>query len=147
MMPESTPRSTRFALVTDPALGTIEVDLESYFDFHFWLAEELDDLVACWNHRHQDVTHGQLGTCRDRRFKAILFLTYGSLSGCAIDSRYHCREARVGELCYDSRFDCSPQFSTCTQKIGFLKHCQRPRTTLHSSKHQVVSSHGSEYYR
>ena len=29
-----------------PALGQITVDMESFFTFSFWLAEELEDMVA-----------------------------------------------------------------------------------------------------
>lgn len=37
--------------LTDPGeSGKIVVDMEAFFDFSFWIAEELEDLVAQWNH-------------------------------------------------------------------------------------------------
>ena len=42
--------TTRLLLIDDPGLGQIHADIEAFFDFSFWLAEELEDLVACWAH-------------------------------------------------------------------------------------------------
>ena len=47
--------STRLTLTNEPALGHIQVDLEAFFEYSFWLAEELEDLVAKW--RHVTPTH------------------------------------------------------------------------------------------
>ena len=37
----------QLVLTNDPALGRIKVDMEAFFDFSFWMAEELEDLVKC----------------------------------------------------------------------------------------------------
>lgn len=50
-MPDKAPQTARLALTENDALGKIEVDLEAYFDFHFQLAEQLEDMVAEWQHR------------------------------------------------------------------------------------------------
>ena len=43
--------TTRLLLVDDPGLGQLQVELEAFFDFSFWMAEELEDLVAKWAHK------------------------------------------------------------------------------------------------
>ena len=43
--------STRLTLVDDRSLGRIEVDLEGFFEFSFWLAEELEDMIATQRHQ------------------------------------------------------------------------------------------------
>jgi hypothetical protein len=43
--------TTQVLLVDDPGLGRIQVEIEAFFDFSFWLAEELEDLVANWAHK------------------------------------------------------------------------------------------------
>jgi hypothetical protein len=43
--------TTQLLLVDDPGLGSMHVELEAFFDFSFWLAEELEDLVAHWAHK------------------------------------------------------------------------------------------------
>ena len=51
-MPSETNRPTQqLVLVDHSGLGRIHVDMEAFFDFSFWLAEELEDLVATWQHQ------------------------------------------------------------------------------------------------
>lgn len=38
-------RKTRLTLTNDSAMGRITVDMEAFFDFSFWMAEELTDLI------------------------------------------------------------------------------------------------------
>jgi len=46
-MPESSDSyPIRLCLGTRDGLGRIHVETESFFEFSFWLAEELEDLVA-----------------------------------------------------------------------------------------------------
>ena len=49
-MTENSSTRPQLALTDAGELGQIVVDLESFFEFSFWLAEELEDLVARWNH-------------------------------------------------------------------------------------------------
>lgn len=35
-----------FVVLDTPGLGQMKVDVEAFFEFSFWLAEELQDLVA-----------------------------------------------------------------------------------------------------
>lgn len=44
-------RKTRLILTNDSAMGRITVDMEAFFDFSFWMAEELTDLVQ--HHRYK----------------------------------------------------------------------------------------------
>ena len=43
-------RPIKLALTGPGDIGKIVVDMEAFFDFSFWIAEELEDLVAQWNH-------------------------------------------------------------------------------------------------
>ena len=45
-MAESSPSPTRLVLEDHPGLGRISVDMEAFFEFSFWIAEELEDLKA-----------------------------------------------------------------------------------------------------
>ena len=38
----------RLVLSDDPSLGSIEVDLQSFFELSFWIAEELQELIEVW---------------------------------------------------------------------------------------------------
>ena len=38
-------------LLADDGPGQIRADMEAFFEFSFWMAEELEDLVALWAHR------------------------------------------------------------------------------------------------
>lgn len=38
-------------LLADDGPGKIHADLEAFFEFSFYMAEELEDLVAIWSHR------------------------------------------------------------------------------------------------
>lgn len=49
-MAGKSPSSLNLVLTDDDGLGNIVVDMEAFFDFSFWLAEELEDLVALWAH-------------------------------------------------------------------------------------------------
>ena len=40
----------RLSLADQEGLGRIVVDMEAFFEFSFWMAEELEDLVAKWSH-------------------------------------------------------------------------------------------------
>lgn len=37
-------------VLTDDGPGQVRVDLEAFFEFSFYMAEELEDLVAEWLH-------------------------------------------------------------------------------------------------
>ncbi len=50
-MTEKSTQPTQLVLTKDAALGRIKVDMEAFFDFSFWMAEELEDLVAEGQHR------------------------------------------------------------------------------------------------
>ena len=41
-------KKSQLVLMNHPALGTIGVEVEAFFELSFWLAEELEDLVAEW---------------------------------------------------------------------------------------------------
>jgi len=38
----------KLVLVDHAGLGIVRVDMEAFFEFSFWMAEELEDLVAKW---------------------------------------------------------------------------------------------------
>ena len=38
----------KLVLVDHAGLGSVRVEMEAFFDFSFWMAEELEDLVAKW---------------------------------------------------------------------------------------------------
>ena len=38
-------------LLADDGPGRIHADMEAFFEFSFWMAEELEDLIATWAHR------------------------------------------------------------------------------------------------
>lgn len=46
----TTPAKLKLQLTNEKALGRIAVDMEAFFDFSFWMAEELEDLVGKWSH-------------------------------------------------------------------------------------------------
>jgi len=43
-------QSTQIVLVNHGGLGRMHVNMEAFFEFSFWLAEELEDLVSQWAH-------------------------------------------------------------------------------------------------
>jgi hypothetical protein len=43
--------TTKLVLSDDAGLGKVQVELESFFDFSFSLAEDLQDLVDKWSHQ------------------------------------------------------------------------------------------------
>jgi len=49
---ESQNQQQNFKLILSgpDSLGRIHVDTEAFFELSFWLAEELEDLVARWRH-------------------------------------------------------------------------------------------------
>jgi len=50
-MTEKSPNTMQLVLTNDSATGRITVDMEAFFDFSFWMAEELEDLVQRWRHK------------------------------------------------------------------------------------------------
>ena len=50
-MTEKPTNSMQLVLTNDSATGRVTVDMEAFFDFSFWMAEELEDLVQCWRHK------------------------------------------------------------------------------------------------
>ena len=40
--------SMQLVLTNDSATGRVTVDMEAFFDFSFWMAEELQDMVDKW---------------------------------------------------------------------------------------------------
>ena len=47
---ESQNQNTKLILCGPNEHGRIYVDTEAFFELSFWLAEELEDLVARWRH-------------------------------------------------------------------------------------------------
>lgn len=47
-MTENPNKSMQLVLTDDAAMGRITVEMEAFFDFSFWMAEELEDLVQRW---------------------------------------------------------------------------------------------------
>lgn len=39
----------KLVLVDHAGLGSVRVKMEAFFEFSFWMAEELEDLVAKWS--------------------------------------------------------------------------------------------------
>ena len=51
-MPNESRKKNRQLVLPGPGgLGRIHVDTEAFFELSFWLAEELEDLVAQWSHK------------------------------------------------------------------------------------------------
>lgn len=44
--PNPQAESSRLLLTNDAGLGAISVDMQAFFEFSFWMAEELEDLVS-----------------------------------------------------------------------------------------------------
>ena len=44
-MAQSNAGSTQLVLTEDEGLGRITVDMQAFFEFSFWIAEELEDLI------------------------------------------------------------------------------------------------------
>ena len=63
--------ATQVQLVLDDhvTLGRMTVDMEAFFEFSFWIAEELEDLKAQWEHAETQANAGNQRTRlrRDRR--------------------------------------------------------------------------------
>jgi hypothetical protein len=51
MANRGTPSSKQLVLGDRSGIGQIHVDLESFFELSFWLAEEVEDLVSIWQKR------------------------------------------------------------------------------------------------
>ena len=47
-MPHNKSAGRKLVLVDHAGLGSVRVDMEAFFEFSFWMAEELEDLVAKW---------------------------------------------------------------------------------------------------
>jgi hypothetical protein len=45
-------KSMQLVLTRDSGVGSIKVDMEAFFDFSFWMAEELEDLIQRHRHRY-----------------------------------------------------------------------------------------------
>ena len=54
--------TTRLVLTNDSTTGRITVDMEAFFEFSFWMAEELEDLI----HRHRPKTISKSNELRRR---------------------------------------------------------------------------------
>ena len=50
-MASRTQQKTQLVLTNEHDLGQISVDMESFFEFSFDLAEDLQDLIRCSQHR------------------------------------------------------------------------------------------------
>ncbi len=48
IMAQGNSAGTKLVLVDHAGLGRVRVDMEAFFDFSFWMAEELEDLIAKW---------------------------------------------------------------------------------------------------
>ena len=48
IMPQGNSAGTKLVLVDHAGLGRVRVDMEAFFEFSFWMAEELEDLIAKW---------------------------------------------------------------------------------------------------
>ena len=66
-MAENSPAPTQLILDDHPALGRISVDMEAFFEFSFWIAEELEDLKASWLHSEAQASR----SARQHRADAI----------------------------------------------------------------------------
>ena len=51
IMPQGKSTGRKLVLVDHAGLGRVNVDMEAFFEFSFWMAEELEELVA--THRIQ----------------------------------------------------------------------------------------------
>ncbi len=49
-MTNKSPQEVKLVLTDNEGVGRISVDLEAFFGFSFWMAEELQDLVEKWKH-------------------------------------------------------------------------------------------------
>jgi histidinol phosphatase-like enzyme len=49
-MKSKSPQEVKLVLSDNEGVGRISVDLEAFFAFSFWMAEELQDLVEKWKH-------------------------------------------------------------------------------------------------
>ena len=49
-MNQQTRKPVRLVLTDERGLGKIQVDMESFFEFSFWIAEELQDMIALRKH-------------------------------------------------------------------------------------------------
>jgi hypothetical protein len=49
MTNEHKPPAKQLVLGTDSGLGRVHVDVEEFFGFSFWLAEELEEVVGRWS--------------------------------------------------------------------------------------------------
>jgi len=48
IMSQGKSAGTKLVLVDHAGLGRVRVDMEAFFEFSFWMAEELEDLIAKW---------------------------------------------------------------------------------------------------
>jgi hypothetical protein len=49
-MKSKSPQEVKLVLSDNEGVGRISVELEAFFGFSFWMAEELQDLVEKWKH-------------------------------------------------------------------------------------------------
>ena len=49
-MKSKSPQEVKLVLSDNEGVGRISVDLEAFFGFSFWMAEELQELVEKWKH-------------------------------------------------------------------------------------------------
>ena len=49
-MKSKSPQEVKLVLSDNEGVGRISVDLEAFFGFSFWMAEELQDLIDKWKH-------------------------------------------------------------------------------------------------
>jgi len=54
-MSESSLPQVKLVLCDHEGLGQVRVDMEAFFDFSFWMAEELQDLIAEQRHNPSEV--------------------------------------------------------------------------------------------
>ena len=50
-MTKELPDALEVVLAEEDGLGRIVVNMESFFEFSFWVSEELEDLVQTWQHK------------------------------------------------------------------------------------------------
>ena len=64
-MADSSPAPSQLILDDHPRLGRMHVDMEAFFEFSFWIAEELEDMKAQALHRQGLPTSADLSSQRD----------------------------------------------------------------------------------
>ena len=67
-MTDDTIKTVRLTLNNSPYCGKITVSMESFFDFSFEMAEELEDLVAQHKHANSVQQNDRIGRRRTHLF-------------------------------------------------------------------------------